>query len=563
MKKIFTKIAGAALGLAMAIGVGVGIAASQKGAVPAEAAVNDVVTISSVDYKSIYFTGFESCNTDTNYQSTKTYTSSNANGASWSVYYGTVSTDSKITGTRSCQLRLYSNQNAGYAMTTSDIAGVRAFRFNYTTSNSNVAFKVQISTNEGSTWTDQTITTDNGVATGVLTSTAAKFRIKVLVTGGFPSSSNRRLTLDDFEFFSPVVAVTGVEIDGDTHEVAVGEDLNLSAIITPPNATNKNVTWSIDNLSPAGCATINATTGVLHGVAAGSGKVTVTTADGPFTDTEDFTVTSFVAVESVSLNKASTTLYVGETETLEETVLPNDASNKNVSWTSDAEGVATVEGGVITAIAAGTAHITATSVSDGTKSASCTVTVNNRAVTGISLNKSETSIVKGGTETLVATVEPSNATFKTVTWESSATAVATVSNGVVSAVAQGETVISAKANGFINEQATPDLIAKCTVTVTDVVTVGKKYILAAVYTDSNSVLHQEYLSGVFYADNGKSGYGQRTSFTVAPAISYPIEIVNGSTSNTYGLKLSDGKYLGYYADGTISANHLRALDDLD
>lgn len=80
-----------------------------------------------------------------------------------------------------------------------------------------------------------------------------------------------------------------------------------------------------------------------------------------------------VAVESVTLNKAELTLEVGGEETLTATVTPDNATDKTVTWSSDNTAVATVENGKITAVAAGTAMITATA---GDKSATCTVTVN-------------------------------------------------------------------------------------------------------------------------------------------------------------------------------------------
>lgn len=149
------------------------------------------------------------------------------------------------------------------------------------------------------------------------------------------------------------------------------------------------------------------------------------------------------------------------------------------SYTSDNTGVATVDaGGNVTAVAAGNANITVTGTKTGTVSGSevseawsgiCAVTVTAApsvspsqptevAVTGITLNKTETSIEKGKTETLTATVTPENATNKTVTWSSSDTSVATVDNGVVKALKAGSTTITAGAGIY---QAT------CVVTVSE------------------------------------------------------------------------------------------------
>ena len=84
----------------------------------------------------------------------------------------------------------------------------------------------------------------------------------------------------------------------------------------------------------------------------------------------------FVAVESVTLDESSITLTEEETQTLTTTVLPADATNKNVTWESSDEDVAIVNAGVITAVGAGDATITCKSVSDNTKSATCAVHVN-------------------------------------------------------------------------------------------------------------------------------------------------------------------------------------------
>ncbi len=81
-----------------------------------------------------------------------------------------------------------------------------------------------------------------------------------------------------------------------------------------------------------------------------------------------------IPVESVTLSKETATVAVGNQVTLTATVLPENADNKKVTWSSDKESVATVANGVVTGVAAGTATITATTV-DGAKTASCVVTV--------------------------------------------------------------------------------------------------------------------------------------------------------------------------------------------
>jgi len=152
-----------------------------------------------------------------------------------------------------------------------------------------------------------------------------------------------------------------------------------------------------------------------------------------------------IAVESVTLSQNSLSLIIGEQKTLSATVLPQTATDKSMTWSSSNSSVASVADGTVSAIAAGSATITVTTKS-GAKTASCNVTVvdNKIAVTSITLNKYELTLAPGTTETLVASVSPSDATDKTVVWSSSNESVATVSEGVVTAISAGEAVITAK-----------------------------------------------------------------------------------------------------------------------
>lgn len=151
-----------------------------------------------------------------------------------------------------------------------------------------------------------------------------------------------------------------------------------------------------------------------------------------------------IPVSSVSLNKTSQELVVGESVQLNATVNPSDATEKTITWSSSNQSVATVAGGKVTAISEGTTSITA---SAGGKSATCAITVKKKviAVTSVELNKTELALVESDSETLVATVKPEDATDKTVTWSSSDATVATIDNGKVTAIKAGESTITAKA----------------------------------------------------------------------------------------------------------------------
>ncbi len=189
--------------------------------------------------------------------------------------------------------------------------------------------------------------------------------------------------------------------------------------------------------------------------------VALLSCEGNGTGTTDETVT----VTGVTVNPTSYTLKIGDEVTLQETVAPADATNKDVSWSSSNEAIATVENGVVTAIADGEAVIMVKTV-DGGKEATCTITVSEDVVPveSVSLDETEIALAVGGEPfTLTPSVLPETATNKEVTWKSENSAVATVANGVVTAVAEGSTKIVVTT---IDGEKT----AECTVTVTVPVT---------------------------------------------------------------------------------------------
>ena len=170
----------------------------------------------------------------------------------------------------------------------------------------------------------------------------------------------------------PVIKVTAISLNKTSLAMLEGESESLSATITPAEATNKKLVWSSDKTD---IATVD-DNGKVTALKAGTATITVTTEDGGKTATCQLTVTAkTIAVESVALNKSELTLVEGETETLSATVLPENATNKKVTWKSDKTEIATVDdNGKVTALKAGTATITVTT-EDGEKTATCAVTV--------------------------------------------------------------------------------------------------------------------------------------------------------------------------------------------
>ena len=214
-----------------------------------------------------------------------------------------------------------------------------------------------------------------------------------------------------------------------------------------------------------------------------------------------------VQVTGVSLTPTTLTLPAnGATATLTATVEPTNATDANVTWSSSDDTIATVNNGEVTALKAGTATITA---SAGGQSATCTVTVTDPvAAYGVSLDKTTLALTVGGTQQLTATVAPDNATNKAVSWSSSNESVATVSNGLVTAVSAGKATITVTT-------ADGPHTATCTVTVTaptqyTVTYDGNKNTGGSVATDSTS-----YASGATVTVLGNTGSLAKTGYTFA------------------------------------------------
>lgn len=199
---------------------------------------------------------------------------------------------------------------------------------------------------------------------------------------------------------------------------------------------------------------------------------------------------STVSATGVSISPDSKTLNKGETVQLTATVLPTDATDKTVIWSSSNNDIASVDNnGEVTAVGPGTATITATANDGSGKAASCRITVNEPYtppaivhITGISLDRETATIQKGSILQLSATVTPSNADDKTVRWESSNTDVATVDdNGKVTAIAPGTATITVTTT---DQRKT----ATCSVTVTDIATgIDKIDYDLRIYTSAGSI----------------------------------------------------------------------------
>lgn len=172
-----------------------------------------------------------------------------------------------------------------------------------------------------------------------------------------------------------------------------------------------------------------------------------------------------VSVTQVSLNHSNLSMKLGSTIQLTANVYPTNATNRRVNWSSSRGSVASVSSnGLVTANGVGTALIYCTAADGSGKYGQCRIEVtgNSVLVTNVTLNKSSISLEKGKTFQLSASVTPSNAANKNVSWSSGNSLVATVSSsGVVTAKGAGTTTITCAAKDNSGKKAT------CTVTVTN------------------------------------------------------------------------------------------------
>ena len=234
----------------------------------------------------------------------------------------------------------------------------------------------------------------------------------------------------------------------------------LTATVSPSDADNKTVKWTTSN---SAVATVNSN-GKVTAKGKGTAIIKATAADGSGENAtcKVTVVTPKRSVSSVKLNKTSLTMQVGKTQTLSVTVKPTNADIRNVIWTSSNTKVATVDSkGKVKAIGKGTATITATAADGSGKNAACKVTVVKKIVTGVTIKCKANTVKVKKTLTLTATVQPTNADIKDVTWKSSNTKVATVdSNGKVCGIKKGTVTITATAKDGSGKKDTMKVTVK-------------------------------------------------------------------------------------------------------
>ncbi len=298
-----------------------------------------------------------------------------------------------------------------------------------------------------------------------------------------------------------------------------------------------------------------------------------------YSGTAQVTYYNKAVVEGLTLSPATKELTVGETATLKAEITPDNADDKTVTWTTSDDRIASVDAsGKVTAVAVGKATITATSNNNRNVNGTCRITVKDKTaedngnpddqgvrddtvkpedqkpepvnVTAVSLDKTNITIKKGQEETLTATILPANADNRGVTWTSSDAAVASVTDGKVTATGTGRaTVTTTTADGGFT--------AVCDVLVVDENLDESKLGLIA---------EEEYTDGYKPADETAKSGEKKTKKTPSvksggTVIELPVSIASFQTAVTYIGKKIDPAELGADIDISVITDTITLKED--
>ena len=233
---------------------------------------------------------------------------------------------------------------------------------------------------------------------------------------------------------------TSISLNKSNIELIAGESSSISVTFHPSNTTDKSVTWSSSNASVA-----NYKDGLIYGYKEGKCTITATSRNGKKASV-NVAVKKETVVPTIRIDVSETkvSIPVGEKKNVTATVYPSNATSTTLTWSSSNPQVATVSNGLITGVKEGNCIVTVKNNAGTKADISVTVTANNVKPTKVTLNKTSATLASTKKITLTATVEPSNADNKAITWSTSDKSIATVENGVVTAKKEGSAKINAK-----------------------------------------------------------------------------------------------------------------------
>ena len=177
----------------------------------------------------------------------------------------------------------------------------------------------------------------------------------------------------DITIKSNTISVTRIEMTPSSATLEIGETIQLNATAYPTNATNRSLNWTSENYSVASVSNSGLVT------ARGTGRVWIWARATDGSGAGNYCVVDVkepTKVSTIELSETEATMEVGEELALTASILPDNANNKSVNWTSDNTDVATVVNGVITAVSPGECNITCASTDGSNVSAVCHIVVN-------------------------------------------------------------------------------------------------------------------------------------------------------------------------------------------
>lgn len=231
----------------------------------------------------------------------------------------------------------------------------------------------------------------------------------------------------------------------------------LNVTFNPSNATNKKVTWKSSNPN---VATVDSS-GNVKAIAPGTATITVISSDGGKVATCNVEVTALSKkLTGISLNKTELSIELDTEETLTVIFNPEYAENKNIKWSSSNTKIAKVSNGKITPVKPGKVEIKAVS-EDGNYEAVCQVTILSPPIESIKFAQAKQSVALGSIVTLKTISTPTDTAINNPIWTSSDETVATIKDGVLTALKLGTTVITiSNEDGSIKAETTITVVKK-------------------------------------------------------------------------------------------------------
>ena len=338
----------------------------------------------------------------------------------------------------------------------------------------------------------------------------------ITVTGGNNKSATSNV----------VVVASTMKLTPNTLTLYVGDSSTITGTVTPDYA-DKSITWSTTDSNIA-----KVSNGKVTAVGVGACSISATNKYGvKATALVTVKAKQTIPVSSVSLDKTNLSLSVDDKATLNASILPNNATSKTVTWTSSNSSVAKVSNGVVTAVAPGYATITVKSNNGKTATCGVSVVAKRVNVSSISLNKTDVTLKVGNSDTITATINPSNATNRNIVWSSSNNNIVSVTNGKITAKSIGKATVTAMIG---------DVRSICNVTV--------------IASDSASVYyhtHVESIGDQAYVSNGNMA-GTAHQSKRLEAIRIYLANTGYTGSIEYRTHVQDYGWMDYVRDGEMS-----------